>query len=640
MPKKSNKPNWAGRGRVNNHEEKSYFGHDDRMSHPNDGPKFTNNKPRVSFKRTGSKQPSYSDRTRNAILKHLDDDVSMSHSSNNNSRQTVNRGRGGGKGFGRGRNSPLPHGNLRNNRPRQVTVSDSNWYKIFIPKGQKYTKEFVICSLTSCIAPMTFIPYMYQVVGQDSMFYVEDYRVATQLSDCNNRITTSDGFKMRVQVRPGLPPLEVNEALKERLKQAMAKRYVQESNALDLSKFYQDPELASDYWCPLARPLMLMTVLDIVQEHIPNLEALNLDSNRIYNIEKLSVLATKFEKLKILYIGDNKIKEIHYLNALKNLHLEELRLDGNPVVNKYKNRRDDYISDVRKTFPKLLKLDGMDLPPPIVFDLEDQKVKLPPIQRMFIVQSNAKAQDVATQFLHQYFIVFDSENRQPLLNAYHEHACFSMTVNIQQSSNKYNPYLTESRNLKRVSDGRLRRKLLKMGRLPVVSFISEMPRTKHDLGSFTMDLSLVTDGMMLITVTGLFQEFQTKENKDQLRYFNRTFIIVPEGAGFCISNEQLHIGNPTMVQEKQFNSAASTAAQPTPGPSTAVAVAATALASAVPLTEEVKNQMTMTLSQQTNMNFEWSFKCLEEVQWHFENARAAFQEAYSLGKIPATAFTK
>ena len=79
----------------------------------------------------------------------------------------------------------------------------------------------------------------------------------------------------------------------------------------------------------------------------------------------------------------------------------------------------------------------MDLPPPIMFDLEDQKLKLPPTQRMFIIQSNVKAQEVATQFLHQYFMVFDSENRQPLLDAYHEHACFSMTVSIAQSSSKY-----------------------------------------------------------------------------------------------------------------------------------------------------------------------------------------------------------
>ena len=77
------------------------------------------------------------------------------------------------------------------------------------------------------------------------------------------------------------------------------------------------------------------------------------------------------------------------------------------------------------------------MPPPILFDVEDEKLKLPPTQRMFIVQSNAKAQEVATQFLQQYFMVFDSENRQPLLDAYHEHASFSMTVNITQSTKGY-----------------------------------------------------------------------------------------------------------------------------------------------------------------------------------------------------------
>lgn len=65
----------------------------------------------------------------------------MSHSSNNNGRQIINRGRGGGKGFGRGRNSPLPHGNFRNNRPRAVTISDSNWYKIFVSIDTNYVKN-------------------------------------------------------------------------------------------------------------------------------------------------------------------------------------------------------------------------------------------------------------------------------------------------------------------------------------------------------------------------------------------------------------------------------------------------------------------------------------------------------------------
>lgn len=66
--------------------------------------------------------------------------------------------------------------------------------------------------------------------------------------------------------------------------------------------------MAGDYWCPLARPNMLAAVLDIVQQHIPNLNALNLDSNKLQNIEKLGILTNKFPSLKILHIGDNKVR--------------------------------------------------------------------------------------------------------------------------------------------------------------------------------------------------------------------------------------------------------------------------------------------------------------------------------------------
>lgn len=50
----------------------------------------------------------------------------------------------------------------------------------------------------------------------------------------------------------------------------------------------------------------------------------------------------------------------------------------------------------------------------------------------------------------------------------------------------------ENRNLFRIYDTVRRQKLLKHGRLPVVSFISEMPRTKHFLDTFTMDIALAT----------------------------------------------------------------------------------------------------------------------------------------------------
>lgn len=55
-----------------------------------------------------------------------------------------------------------------------------------------------------------------------------------------------------------------------------------------------------------------------------------------------------------------------------------------------------------------------------------------------------------------------------------------------------NKNLMDNRNLYRTNDTNRKQKLLKHGRLPVVSFISEMPQTSHYLHTFTMDISLIT----------------------------------------------------------------------------------------------------------------------------------------------------
>lgn len=65
-----------------------------------------------------------------------------------------------------------------------------------------------------------------------------------------------------------------------------------------------------------------------------------------------------------------------------------------------------------------------------MFDVVEAKA--PPSQRMFV--SDSKAREIASQFLERYFLIFDSENRQPLLDAYNEHACFSMTITYSHSN--------------------------------------------------------------------------------------------------------------------------------------------------------------------------------------------------------------
>ncbi|KAL6254195.1 hypothetical protein P5V15_014817 [Pogonomyrmex californicus] len=642
MPKKSNK-SWGGRN-IRGNEDKSYFGHDDRVGKNNGGSHVGPIKHRVSFK---THRP-IREIPRNLALANFDEDIPMTGTSNNNTRQVVVNPRDRDHGdrawrtISRGRNSPMPNRNFKGqSRLRPVPMVDSNCYKIIIPYGHKYEKDYIVRTLMNYMAPEVFVPIMYKIMGNDANFYVDNHKTANALLNCDRKITMTDGFKLQVKVKPeqhkGFPLCEIDDKLKERLKQAMVKRYVQETNALDLSKFHLDPDLVSDYFCALFHPIMLMTVLDIVAEHIPNLEALNLESNKLYNIERLSVLSKKLSKLKILYIGENKIRDIHQLDFIKDLKLNELKLTGNPMCNKYKSRQSDYVSDVRKRFPKLLHLDGIELPRPIVFDVVDEVTKILPSQRMFV--ADAKAQEIASHFLQQYFTIFDSENRQPLLDAYDEHACFSMTI-TSTYNNKLNGYLMENRNLFRINDTIKRQKLLKQGRLPVVSFISEMPRTRHLLNTFTMDISLATQTMMFITITGYFQEVNNKD--EPIRHFNRTFIIVPEGDGYCIRNEQLHISQPPEAQLKQLHQQLNQQLnnQQTQPETPALVSAEITKPMTTEPSDDIKQQMTMTLSQQTTMNLEWSLKCLQETQWNYNNALSAFQEFYKRGQVPSEAFTK
>ena len=53
-------------------------------------------------------------------------------------------------------------------------------------------------------------------------------------------------------------------------------------------------------------------------------------------------------------------------------------------------------------------------------------------------------------------------------------------------------YISSNRNLLRVRDLEQRSRHLKVGRLPVVSFLSELPATKHDPATMSVDLTLLT----------------------------------------------------------------------------------------------------------------------------------------------------
>ena len=60
----------------------------------------------------------------------------------------------------------------------------------------------------------------------------------------------------------------------------------------------------------------------------------------------------------------------------------------------------------------------------------------------------------------------------------------------------------------------------------------------------------------------------------------------------------------------------------------------------VQVPKDVKQEMTMKLSQQTNMNLQWSLTCLEKLSWNYDNAFSAYEKFKKQGQIPAEAFSK
>lgn len=595
-------------GRIRTWKPNEHFEHDDRSHN-------TNNTRRVSFK-PGTNKGKNRFRWNDAAQVILDGDIDMGASGGQGPYRKGFRGN-------RGRlSSPAP----RPAAKRKFIPGSLPWYQVVIPYGAKHDKEVILQTLLGIISPEVFIPHYYKISGNSAMFYVDDVKIAEKLFYADRKIVMSDGFRLAVIVKNSVPNVNVDANMKEKMKLAMAKRYNAATKALDLTKFHADSDL-TDIFCALFRPIVMMAAIEIIAENIPDLEALNLNDNKLHGMEHMRILCTKFKNLKILYLGDNRIPFLSSIDPLKSLPLVELYLKGNPLVNRFSDH-DIYVSDVRKKFPKLVRLDGVDLPPAIGFDVSED-VTLPPCQQSFLIDPAGK--DLVRDFLTQYFAIFDSESRQPLLEAYHETATMSMAANYLINDNRNLPavrlssYLPNSRNIIRITERESRRRYLRTGRLQVVSFLSDLPKTKHDLMGFAVDLLVFTPAIIVLTMNGVYKEITV--NGTPSRSFHRTFVIVPNSAGgFSITNDMLFVTNTTKEQDDALSSAQAPAQVPAPA------------AASAPAYDDTQRAILTSLRQQTGMNEHWSINCLQETGWDFQRALFIFNQLQSEGKIPQEAF--
>ncbi|XP_005988847.1 nuclear RNA export factor 1 [Latimeria chalumnae] len=516
---------------------------------------------------------------------------------------------------------------LNQDRGLGSTGPRKNWFKITIPYGKKYDKSWLLTSVQNlCSVPFSPVEFHYD--HNKAVFYVEDSTTANALKQVSRKITDRDNYKVSLMVSLSSPPSSVQNELKpehlEHLKQCMSKRYDGSQQALDLNSIRSDPDLVSqNIDVVLSKKSSLLAVIKIIEENIPELLSLNLGNNRLFKLDDLTDLVTKAPNIKILNLSRNVLKSDRELDKVKGFKLEELWLDGNPLCDSFRDQS-AYISAIRERFPKLLRLDGHDLPPPIAFDVE-APTTLPPCKGSYFITDDIKV--LVLRFLQQYYSVYDSGDRQALLDAYHDGACCSLSipyVSPNPSRCSLGEYFKDSRNVKKLKDPTLRFKLLKHTRLNVVAFLNELPKTQHDVNSFVVDVNAQTNTLLCFTVHGIFKEVDGK-SRDSVRAFSRVFIAVPAGnAGLCIVNDELFIRNATTEEiRKAF-------VTPAPTPSS----------SPVPTLTAPQQEMLQVFSVQSGMNLEWSQKCLQDNDWDFNRSAQIFTQLKAEGKIPEVAFIK
>ena len=189
-----------------------------------------------------------------------------------------------------------------------------------------------------------------------------------------------------------------------------------------------------------------------------------------------------------------------------------------------------------------------------------------------------------------------------------------------------------------------------------MSALCDLPRTKHEPQSFTIDLPFSNNSFALVVVNGVYRELYKKQ--EPLRAFCRTFYIVPQGEGFVIVNDILVLTNATV---RQIQAYAKPKKSSTPGPAdrqmidvmdplsqsiksrlgpmvSNISPIVSNLSPIVPIAQPSNEAVIQQFMSATHMNRSFSQQCLAENSFDMKTAYDVFQKLKSENLIPSEAF--
>nr|XP_020732236.1 nuclear RNA export factor 3 isoform X2 [Odocoileus virginianus texanus] len=246
--------------------------------------------------------------------------------------------------------------------------------------------------------------------------------------------------------------------------------------------------------------------------------------------------------LKSEKVEQMKVKSAGEMDKGQQLEPEGMWVDRNAICTTSPDKSTN-ISTILELFPRLLSLDGQDTPSGPKCAIEVPKC-LPTCKGSFFGSDELKS--LILQFLQQYYLIHDYGDRQGLLCAYHEEACFSLTIPFHLKDpgpSSMCAYFKNSRNMKKLKDPNLQFQLLKHTKCDIVRALCGLPKTQHDFRSFMVDMWFQTESMLCFSVNGVFKEVEGR-SPGCVRAFTRTFITTPATpSSFSIVNDKLFVSD-------------------------------------------------------------------------------------------------
>lgn len=566
-------------------------------------------------------------------------------------------------------------GGSGSDRRDRSPTSNSGWWKVILPKMASQNNEWVLTQLKKA-CPVPFEEKNFHKAKESICFFLDDENAAKELRKLNNTITTRDG-KIGIITKPSDAPrerdsgrgghggdrggrggdrgssrgsnpsrgggpqkarnsgeIETSEEKLKILREFLSNRFIAEGIKLDLTNISGDKTLRNaDIDTRIWQPKLMNTILKLVHGLCPTLKSLDISNNRLQRLDILASLSETCPNLEELNLSNNQIQYLDELSKISDCKsITKLWMNTNPAKENYENDDSGYVSAIRQRLVDIKELDGVVLPPPITFDLVDEKKSMPDSIPQFYCDPEATS--VITSFLQGFFNVYDSINpndREGLLDVYHKDAVFSIvshsTVHTKDKPKGLNDYYSFSRNLISLKDVNKKVSLIKHKKLVLVALLTELPPTKHLLESFKLDVTLAIETLVMFTVHGVFLE--GKEMTP--RSFTRAFMAQPSGGKLLIMNDQLFVRQAT---DTQINDPAVASLQSaTNGLTSTTSIPASNIGHG--LTPQ-QQELLQRFSSESKMNLKYSLDCLNSSSWNFEVAAVNFTKLKD--SLPSDAF--